>query len=424
MGDRMAILKTAKKLTLIASLLLSNTVFANAFFAPTSSKYEYRLATVSSDPATLTEEEKALIGEIQAQLQPIFVSSIKSFGISFLMSVKKTEFFKTLGKNLDEKINPILAKYNESLTSSPKFFNAYIMPWDASAPTKQLPEDLQMLNQYFKVVEHNTGDAEVSYLPNLVKGLEDQDRVNYSAGDFAYFNGVAMQFKLQKDKSAFQLQFMGTLNSKEGEFTTENDQIKFHTYLIPEGKLLDIYSKPRMLATFSKSFGEDAQDFDAKIQFGKLSKDHLFGNSFQFGWQLEQYEGKSTRAACRDRKQFAPQLQGWAKIAFNGFIYENVNFYVFEVRLNPNVIKVEDMDIKLGIPFKLNNPFNIKQGVDFGTFYYLDCMNIESVQKQFAENADQQLQDIIKKVTAPDDMTDMLLDEVLGEDKGQFTDLF
>lgn len=422
----MAILRIAKFL-LISCVLISNTVFANAFFAPTSSKYEYRFATLSSNPAQLTEDEKALIAEIKAQLQPIFVDSIKSFGINFLMSVKKTEFFKTLGKNLDTKINPILEKYNDLLPANqPTFLNAYIMPWDASAPNKELkelPEDLQMLNQYFKVVEHTAEEADSSYLPNFANGILDQDRVNYSTSEYAYFNGISMQFKLQKDNSAFQLQFLGTLNPKSGDFTEANDQVEFHSYVIPRGKILDIYGKARMLATFSKKFGKDASPFAAKINFGKLSKDLIQSNNFQFAWQLEQYDGQKAKKACKDRKMYAPQLHGWAKIAFDGFLYENAHFYIFEIDINPNVIKVDQMDVRIGLPLRLDAPWNRKKGLDFG-FYYLDCMQFESVGKQFAETVDEQVQDMIKKVTAPDDMTDMLLEELLGGDQAQFNDLF
>lgn len=424
MGDRMAILRNT--LTLIFSLIITTNVFANGFLAGIGPDHEYRVALLSSGKP-MTESETKAIQEIRAKINPVFSSTVKTFGIKFFTDVNKTEFFKILSENLDKEVGPILSKYNDQFPRSTKnFFNIYVMPWDASAPVKelnQLPEDLKVLNQFFKVVEHTSKERSV-FLANVKAGIENQDRNNYKKQDVAYLNAMAMQFKLQRDRTAFQLQILGTLNPKTGPFTIENDQVTFEHFFIPEGTVTDINDKARMLVNFSKKFDGKEEHFSAKIQFGKLAKNLSVFPEFPYAFELEQYLGKSESEACRDRKKYAPNLQGMAKILFDGGIYQDVDFYIFEVEIDPNVIKIDDMEVKLGFPLIARNPFNLSQKYRMGTPGIMDCYTIESVTKQFVEETDAMVQEELDKIVAPDDMTDELLKEVLGEGNGQYTDLF
>jgi hypothetical protein len=420
----MAILR--KTLVLVLSLILTTNALANGFLAGLGPDHEYRVAVLTSGQA-MTETEQKAVAEIQAKLNPVFSSTIKTFGIKFFTAVNKTEFFKILGENLDKEVGPILAKYNDKLPSSSKnFFNFYIMPWDSKAPTKeidQLPEELKVLNQFFKVVEHTSKEEKV-FFQNFNQGLENQDRNNYKREDAAYLNAISMQFKLQKDHSGFQMQILGTLNPAKGPFTVNNDQVRFEHFYIPEGKVTDINDKARMLINFSKKFDGAKEQFQAKIQFGKLAKNLSVFPEFPYAIKLEQYLGMDEDDACRDRKKYAPNLQGMAKILFDGGVYQDIDFYIFEVEIDPNVIKIDDMDVKVGFPFIARNPFNLSQKYRMGTPGIMDCYTIERATSQFIEEADAMVQEQLDKVVAPDDMTDSLLDEVLGEGNGQFTDVF
>lgn len=420
----MAILRNT--LVLIFTIILTTNAFANGFLAGLGPDHEYRVAILSSGQA-MTESEQKAVAEIQAKLNPVFSSTIKTFGIKFFTAVNKTEFFKILGENLDKEVGPILAKYNDSFPKTSKnFVNFYIMPWDSKAAVKeldQLPEELKVLNQFFKVVEHTAKEGKV-YLSNFSAGIENQDRNNYKTQSAAYLNAIAMQVKLQKDRSGFQMQILGTLNPAKGPFTIENDQVTFEHFYIPEGKVTDINEKARMLINFSKKFDGAKEQFQAKIQFGKLAKNLSVFPEFPFAIELEQYLGVDSSDACRDRKKYAPNLQGMAKILFDGGIYQDVDFYIFEVEIDPNVIKIDSMDVKLGFPLIARNPFNLSQKYRMGTPSLMDCYTIESVTKQFVEETDAMVQEELNKIVAPDDMTDELLNEVLGEGNGQFSDVF
>ena len=357
----------------------------------------------------------------------MFTSTIKTFGINFFTTINKTDFFKILAINLDKEIGPILDKYNESFPETTKsFVNFYVTPWNSKYFNKKfqdIPIDLNILNQFLWIVKE-TEKEESLFFKNYRSGIESQDRNNYLQQKPAYINSIAMQLILQKNRSGFQMQILGTLNPQRGALDVENDQITFEEFLIPQGEVINIHKKTRILVNLNKNFEKAESLFRANIQFGKLAKTFRGNSKYPYAIELEQYLGKSPSEACRDRKKYAPNLRGLAKVLFDGRIHQNVDFYIFQIKLDPNIIKIQNLDVRLAFPLISRNPFKEFEKFRFGTPHFLDCYVLESVSSKFTKEADALVQEELSKIIAPDDMTDQLLNEVLGDSFGQFTDLF
>lgn len=262
---------------------------------------------------------------------------------------------------ISESMKGELKNINSKLSDEPTVVTLYFIPWDQSGKKVDVLKEMNVPAKLpFKAFEITTQN--IYKVSASIQKASEVDAENPKA--FGVL-GAAVQLYLVKDASQITIQVIGNLGPQTKSLEVSNDQVDITQFVIEEASRATDQSIA--LINFSQLYGKDEPNL--QIQFGPFGG--LAGDLVPANYGKLQV---MTGASCRVQAAATPQMHG--KLTLLGWVkWKSVSFNIFSVDVDIKEQLVENMDVRV---FTL--PFS--------------CISKDDVNKQFAENANTQIQDL------------------------------
>ena len=352
----------------------------------------WALVTVLPDTTTMSESERAAIASLRRELILALPSLIQSYGSVMLLASKEDQgrslFLNTL-KEFAQRLPAALKRVNADLPVNPAYIRIYFAPHDTDEVSANLVSLGVPLELPFAVVDYQMDrdpKGQKATFDRISEGIRAAGRVGVE-GAPAFLMSAAIQVRAQKDHSQVTTQLMAGLDPVISPMTTKNDQVAIDQLVIPD-TAKDRRQHPGMVLSHVQDVASETINEKVDVQFGPFMT--LGGPSSRFGegsLGITQYFN-----SCWQHMKYTPVFQGRLNHPWLGFgpvdYMAGIQFHVAGMNLNLKSQRVEKMDLLVSV----------------FSFY---CLNIEDVEKQFADNANQAIQDLMDK-SAEDPLLRML----------------
>lgn len=403
--------------------------------APLATKVAEAPLTVLIVPpaeASMNERQRVLYRAIQPEIQARLAQSFSTLAASAGAALSERGKLQTLLADtlrvLAADLEQLAKRTNSQLTVNDKIiFMIYLTPWLAkdmneipavNVPAINLPFKILMvdLNKYDNKPEQDD-PARKDYSPFYHKlriALETVRKDPAANASHFNFQAATVGFKLARDDSTVQIQVLGSLKSSVTPFAQKNEEVDIHAIEIPVSK--DPLDRPLALATLRQRIGGKDHATEKPTmtvdlgRFGRFSD----GLGHQFAGELQIFRNPGTNG-CDEKMDYVPALVGkteknampkeWIGKLVQG---SNINFHIFRMEVDPTVLQITKMDIRLKIGLKI-------AGHDTGLEF--SCFSIDSVNGKFTKQINDAIQAKLNSFYKQDDRTEEILNFVYTNQK-------
>lgn len=353
-------------------------------FLPRVDGAPWTMNILRPDTSSLSEEEKMALKTLQDEILSGLPALLQSYGSMSLLSQDQSQglFLQSL-RQLVSHAPEVLRRLNSKLPQQAVRLSLYFSPFQSTRTSTDLSALGLPAEVPFSIrtqeIGKDAGDGPLKaadfygklnagiYLTSQQELLQPSEQV--------YLLGIALVVNIQKDRSKVFTQLMLGLDQLDQSLSADSPQVRVEKIIIPKGNT----QAPALVLTHVQEAQNPTVNEFVDLQFGAFGG--IAGPMTEFGLGTLQVSKNPYR--CSVQTEHTPYFFGTLSDRVSGFAPldflikgQPIQFHLTRMSLNLKTQEIADMNLAIKT-------------------LGLQCLNFEDANKQFTDNANQALQELM-----------------------------